>query len=98
LAPNLQVAQVDAHEWAISARGFNSTTANKLLVLIDGRSVYTPLFSGVFWDVQDTLMEDVDRIRTHRRIPVTFAEDLDTMTPICNIGFPSVSDRILFGD
>src|SRR5437667_4105703 len=47
LAPNLEVAQVDSHEWAISARGFNSTTANKLLVLIDGRSVYTPLFSGV---------------------------------------------------
>ena len=62
LAPNLEVAQVDSHEWAISARGFNSTTANKLLVLIDGRSVYTPLFSGVFWDVQDTLLEDVDRI------------------------------------
>ncbi len=62
LAPNLEVAQVDSHEWAISARGFNGTTANKLLVLIDGRSVYTPLFSGVFWDVQDTLLEDVDRI------------------------------------
>src|SRR6266545_2962159 len=50
LATNLQVAQVDARQWAISARGFNSTTANKLLVLIDGRTVYTPLFSGVFWD------------------------------------------------
>src|SRR2546425_333881 len=53
LASNLEVAQVDARQWAISARGFNSTTANKLLVLIDGRTVYTPLFSGVFWDVQD---------------------------------------------
>jgi iron complex outermembrane receptor protein len=62
LAPNLQVAQVNAHEWAITARGFNSTTANKLLVLIDGRSVYTPLFSGVFWDIQDVLLEDIDRI------------------------------------
>src|SRR5207244_4549496 len=62
LAPNLEVAQVDSHEWAISARGFNSTTANKLLVLIDGRTVYTPLFSGVFWDVQDTLLEDIERI------------------------------------
>ncbi len=62
LAPNLEVARVNSHEWAISARGFNGTTANKLLVLIDGRSVYTPLFSGVFWDVQDTLLEDVDRI------------------------------------
>jgi iron complex outermembrane receptor protein len=62
LASNLQVAQVDARQWAVSARGFNSTTANKLLVLIDGRTVYTPLFSGVFWDVQDVLLSDVDRI------------------------------------
>lgn len=62
LAPNLQVARVDSGQYAISARGFNSTTANKLLVLIDGRSVYTPLFSGVFWDVQDTLPEDLERI------------------------------------
>ena len=64
LAPNLQVAQVDSRQWAITARGFNqpSGLANKLLVMIDGRSVYTPLFAGVFWDVQDTLMEDIDRI------------------------------------
>jgi iron complex outermembrane receptor protein len=62
LASNLQVAQVDARQWAVSARGFNSTSANKLLVLIDGRTVYTPLFSGVFWDVQDVLLADVDRI------------------------------------
>jgi iron complex outermembrane receptor protein len=62
LAPNLQVAQVDARNWAITARGFNSPFANKLLVLIDGRSVYTPLFSGVFWDAQDVVLEDVERI------------------------------------
>jgi len=62
LASNLQVAQVDARQWAISARGLNGTTANKLLVLIDGRTVYTPLFSGVFWDVQDVLLSDIDRI------------------------------------
>ncbi len=62
LAPNLQVAQVNANGFAISARGFNSNSANKLLVLIDGRSVYTPLFSGVFWDVQDLLLEDIERI------------------------------------
>src|SRR2546422_507284 len=62
LASNLEVAQVDSRQWAIGARGFNNTTANKLLVLIDGRTVYTPLFSGVFWDVQDTLLEDIDRI------------------------------------
>ena len=62
LATNLQVAQVDSRQWAISARGFNSTTANKLLVLVDGRTVYTPLYSGVFWDVQDVPLGDVDRI------------------------------------
>src|SRR2546421_5354431 len=62
LASNLQVAQVDSRQWAISARGFNSTTANKLLVLIDGRTVYTPLYSGVFWDVQELPLADIDRI------------------------------------
>ena len=62
LADNLDVAQKNAHDWAISARGFNTALANKLLVLIDGRTVYTPLFSGVFWDRQDYLLEDIDRI------------------------------------
>lgn len=62
LAPNLQVARINTHQYAITARGFNSTTANKLLVLIDGRTVYTPLFSGVFWDAQQVMLEDVERI------------------------------------
>ncbi len=62
LASNLQVAQLDSRQWAISARGFNGTAANKLLVLIDGRTVYTPLFSGVFWDVQEVPLADIDRI------------------------------------
>lgn len=62
LAGNLNVAAQSSHDWNISARGFNTDLANKLLVLIDGRTVYTPLFSGVFWDVQDYLLEDVDRI------------------------------------
>src|SRR6267143_2018656 len=62
LASNLQVAQVDSRQWAITARGFNNTLANKLLVMMDGRNLYTPLFAGVFWDVQDTLMDDIDRI------------------------------------
>lgn len=62
LASNLQVAQVNASQWAISARGFNNVLANKLLVLIDGRSVYTPLHAGVFWDAQQVLLEDIDRI------------------------------------
>ncbi|MCI3951985.1 MAG: hypothetical protein K0R53_1482, partial [Burkholderiales bacterium] len=62
LAPNLQVARVNASSYAISARGFNNSIGNKLLVLIDGRTVYTPLFSGVFWDAQDVMLEDVERI------------------------------------
>jgi iron complex outermembrane receptor protein len=66
LVPGLQVARIDANKWAISARGFNGRFANKLLVLLDGRTVYTPLFSGVLWDVQDTLLEDVERIEVIR--------------------------------
>ena len=62
LAPNLQVAQITATSYAITARGFNGSAADKLLVLVDGRSVYTPFFSGVFWDVQAVPPEDIDRI------------------------------------
>lgn len=62
LVPNLQVAQVNASQWAISARGFNNVLANKLLVMIDGRVVYTPMYAGVFWDVQNVMLEDVERI------------------------------------
>jgi iron complex outermembrane receptor protein len=62
LAPGVEVARSGAHSWSIAVRGFNSDLSNKLLVLIDGRSVYSPLFAGVFWDVQDTLLEDVERI------------------------------------
>jgi iron complex outermembrane receptor protein len=66
LVPGLDVAQVDGSEWAVSARGFNDVFANKLLVLQDGRTLYTPLFSGVFWDVQGAMMEDIDRIEVIR--------------------------------
>ena len=62
LAPNLQVAQVNSSQWAISARGFNNVLADKLLVMIDGRTVYTPLYAGVFWDAQDVALEDIERI------------------------------------
>lgn len=62
LAPNLHVARTNNSDYAITARGFAGATANKLLVLIDGRSVYSPLFSGVFWDAQDLMLEDVQRI------------------------------------
>lgn len=66
MAPGLQVAQQDANTWAISSRGFNSRFANKLLVMIDGRTVYTPMFSGVYWDVQDLMLEDIERIEVIR--------------------------------
>ncbi|WP_457665933.1 TonB-dependent receptor plug domain-containing protein [Thiolapillus sp.] len=66
LAPGLQVAHIDANKWAISSRGFNNQFANKLLVMIDGRTIYTPSFSGVYWDAQDTLLEDIDRIEVIR--------------------------------
>ncbi len=62
MVPGMHVYQIDANKWAISARGFDSRFSNKMLVMIDGRTVYTPLFSGVYWDVQDTMIEDIDRI------------------------------------
>src|SRR4051812_35365538 len=62
LAPNLQIAQADSSTWSVTARGFGTTLANKMLVMMDGRSLYTPLYAGVFWDVQDTMLEDIDRI------------------------------------
>lgn len=62
LVPGVSVAQSNANTWAISIRGFNRQYSNKLLVLIDGRSVYTPLFSGVYWDTQDYVLEDIARI------------------------------------
>ena len=62
LAPNLLVSRFDAGTYGISARGFNTNIADKLLVLVDGRTIYSPLFSGVFWDAQDVMLEDVERI------------------------------------
>lgn len=66
MAPGLEIAQVDANKWAVSARGFQNRFANKLLVLMDGRTIYSPLFSGVFWDAQDTVIEDIERIEVIR--------------------------------
>lgn len=66
MVPGLQVARIDANKWAVSSRGFNSRLANKLLVLVDGRSIYTQLFSGVYWEVQDPLLEDIERIEVIR--------------------------------
>jgi iron complex outermembrane recepter protein len=64
--PGINVAQLTASQWAVSSRGFASVNSPDLLVLSDGRSIYTPLYSGVFWDVQDYLMQDIDRIEVVR--------------------------------
>lgn len=60
------MARIDANKWAIGIRGFASRLSRSMLVLLDGRSVYSPLFAGVYWEVQDTLLEDVDRIEVIR--------------------------------
>jgi iron complex outermembrane receptor protein len=66
LAPGVTVSRIDGNSWAIGIRGFGSGFSRSVLVLIDGRSVYTPLFAGVFWEVQDTLLEDIERIEVIR--------------------------------
>ncbi|HMP74077.1 MAG TPA: TonB-dependent receptor [Kiritimatiellia bacterium] len=66
LAPGMTVSRIDLSRWAVSVRGFHTQFAKNLLVLIDGRSVYTPLFSGTTWELQDVLLEDVDRIEVIR--------------------------------
>lgn len=66
LVPGVNVAQIDSNEWAIGIRGFESKLSKSVLVLIDGRSVYTPLFAGVYWEMQDVMIEDIDRIEVIR--------------------------------
>ena len=66
LVPGMDVGQIQGGAWAVSARGFNDNYSNKLLVLVDGRSIYSPIDAGVNWEVQDTLLKDVDRIEVIR--------------------------------
>ncbi len=66
MVPGLYVAAIDGNKWVVSSRGFSGRYANKLLVQIDGRSVYTPTYSGVYWDMQDLLISDIDRIEVIR--------------------------------
>ncbi|MCI0684852.1 MAG: TonB-dependent receptor [Gemmataceae bacterium] len=66
MAPGLQVARIDSSRWAITARGFSERFSGKLLVQIDGRVVYNVIFSGVYWDVQDLLLQDIERIEVIR--------------------------------
>jgi len=66
LAPGVEVALIDSDHWSVGIRGFGSQFSKSVLVMIDGRSVYTPLFAGVYWAVQDTMLEDIDRIEVIR--------------------------------
>jgi iron complex outermembrane recepter protein len=66
MVPGMDVAQIDSNTWAISARGLNGEFSNELLVLLDGRNLYTPTFGGVFWDVADVPLEDIERIEVIR--------------------------------
>lgn len=66
LAPGMNVAQINSNKWAVSARGFNGLFANRLLVLVDGRSIYNRLFGGVLWDTGDLVLDDIDRIEVIR--------------------------------
>lgn len=66
MVPGLNVAKTDSARWAVSSRGFNGQFANKLLVQIDGRTIYTPLFAGVYWEVQDVVLQDIERIEVIR--------------------------------
>lgn len=66
MAPGINVAKVDGNKWAITARGLNDRYANKLLMLIDGRTVYSPVFAGTYWELQDYVLEDIDRIEVIR--------------------------------
>lgn len=66
MVPGMHVYQIDANKWAVSSRGFASRFSNKMLVMVDGRTVYSPLFSGTFWDSQDLMLEDIERIEVIR--------------------------------
>ena len=84
MAPGVQVERVGTDKWAISIRGFNGLFANKLQVLMDGRSVYSPIFSGVLWEHQDTLMEDIERIEVIRG-PAATSWGSNAMNGVINI-------------
>lgn len=66
MAPGIQVARINANQWAVTIRGFNDRTSNKLLVLMDGRTLYLPAFSGTLWETQDMLLDNIERIEVIR--------------------------------
>ncbi|MEP7304319.1 MAG: TonB-dependent receptor [Acidobacteriota bacterium] len=91
LAPGVDVAQINANKWAVSVRGFNGLYANKLLVLVDGRSTYSRIFSGVFWDAEDLMFDDVDRIEVIRG-PGAALWGANAVNGVVNIVTKSASD------
>jgi iron complex outermembrane receptor protein len=91
LVPGIHVARQTSNTWAVSARGFSSIASEKLLVLTDTRSLYTPLFSGVFWDQQDLLLEDVERIEVIRG-PGAVQWGSNAVNGVINITTKSASD------
>ena len=84
MVPGMDVAQIDGSNWAVSSRGFNGRLANKTLVLIDGRSLYSPDFAGVFWQIQDLMLEDIERIEVIRG-PGTTLWGANAVTGVINI-------------
>ena len=66
LVPGVEIARIDSNQWSVGIRGFGSAFSRSVLVLIDGRNVYTPLFAGVYWDVQNLMLEDIERIEIIR--------------------------------
>ena len=93
LVPGLEVAQIDALNYAVSARGFNNQYANKLLVLVDGRTVYSPSFSGTYWEQIDTVMDDIDRIEVIRG-PGATVWGANAVNGVINIMTKSAKDTV----
>ena len=91
LAPGVNVARIDAHRWAVGVRGFNQEFANKLLVMMDGRAVYSPLTSGVRWEQQDTALEDIERIEVVRG-PTAALWGANAVSGVINIITKSAKD------
>jgi outer membrane receptor protein involved in Fe transport len=91
LVPGLQVAEINANKWAISSRGFNGLFSNKLLVLVDGRSIYDPLNSGQFLETEDLILEDIDRIEVLRG-PAGAIWGADAVNGVVNIITKPASD------